>query len=212
MRLKEIKIGEDYYHFLLGWLTAKAIEKKPEANGRNRSYVLCQDRWGRRSHYIQAQHLESRAERDTQKRLSRAEQSEGEQLLELINQKIGPGVSSDLPVHSSYANLRLSQAAAERILRVCGKQPIEANNKPSGTTQQEEWIRRSNRLSRQIRRALGVGKTSKWGGDTLWRQNQVVGKQNYAAKITLQDGELHQMAIKLRAKPQESSPLTQLIS
>lgn len=87
--------------------------------------------------------------------------------------------------------IKLSETAAETILKACGASGIPPNRKPSQATSPEERARRQILLSRRVARAVGAG----YSGHQL--SQELAGQTQYQAQVTFTPLGLKRLAEKI---------------
>lgn len=207
MRLGDVEIGEPYYYHG-GQIIAEEIEMTDLEKGSHFSGVICRlaSKADRRLK-AEARHMIPWREHQAARRLRRAEDESAQERLREIREIIGEGVEPQGGISRDFAYLFLTEAAAEKTLKICGAKPIPEDRRPSLAQDEREWARRATLLGQRVRRALGAGYAGAHGGHTLLSRGK-----RFEAQIFFSGDDLEVALNKLEGRnAQPSSTLTELI-
>lgn len=200
MRLKDVKIGEEYHHYM-GTVVAEEILERNPAERIYEPLIVCRFVGSKETRKAQARYLTPLKEWEAEQTMKQAEKEEIVANLQRIVDAIGEGAEVEPEVHQRYAMIKLTESAAERVLAKCEAKPLPDNRRPSKANSKPEKVKMSRLLGQRVRRALGVGYSGGWLGSYLYRETD---NPEHQAMIYIYPSQVDQALTKLGGEKQSN--------
>jgi len=206
MRLSDVKLGESYYHWGSEWI-AESIQRTDQAKGIWQTTAICRPAAGGQQNKISARNMIPWAKHQAQQQIRELEIQETRQKVDCLLAVVGSGVAIG-DISAYWVTVRFSEAAADRLLKICEAKPLPSNRRPLLAKNDHDYTRRCCLLSQRLRRALGSGYAGQYAGHNL-----IIEGRDFQAQISFCASDLDKALAKLGSVPPElASSLAELLS
>lgn len=162
MKIEEIRIGGRYCHFF------GEIVEVTNITGRSRPRIHCIGIKSKREKIISPSELTTIEEHEAEEARKAEQLKENRRKVGEIKTVAGEGAVIDGRVLHNEVRLLFTEQAAIRLLEACGGNLPKQDQLPSTAQTTGEYIRRTQLLSRKLRRGLKAGYVGDFEGDFLY--------------------------------------------
>lgn len=184
----------------MGKVIAEEILERNPSQQIYEPLIVCRFANSKETRKAQARYLTPWAEWEAEQTMKQAEKDEIVEGLQKIADAIGEGAEVE-EVHQRYQMLKLTEAAAERVLARCDAKPLPDNRRPSQYNSKPERVKMSKLLGQRVKRALGVGYSGGWMGSHLYRESD---NPEYQAMVYIYPSQMEEALEKLGGKKQQT--------
>lgn len=205
MKVEEIRIGDRYCHFF------GEIVEVTDITGRSRPRVHCFGVKNKREKIISPAELTAIEDYQAEMERKARQLQENRRKTQEIKAVAGEGAVIDGKVLHNEVRLLFTEQAAIRLLQACGGNLPRQDQLPSTAQSSGEYVKRTQTLSRKLRRALKAGYVGDFEGSFLYQNGA-----KHQATVLLQEDDFDTVMQTIYGlEPEEpskvSSALTSLV-